>query len=212
MSFVGDLIGDITGANQAADAAKEAAATQAAAAQAGVNKTDERFLALQKMLQPFVDTGTSAFTSAGNLIGLGGSGAQSDAIAALQNSPEMAALVRQGEDAILAQASATGGLRGGNTAAALAQFRPQILSQLISQQFSRLGGLGSIGQNAAAGVGNAGLQSAGNIASLLQQQGAATAGGQLAAGQTGSSAFGTLAGLGGLFIGAGGVPGLKKLF
>jgi len=81
----------------------------------------------------------------------------------------------------------------------LAQFRPQVLSSLIEQQYNRLGGLSSMGQNAAAGVGNAGMQTGNNISNLLQQQGAAQAGGALATGQ----AWGNV--LGGIGQYAGGV-------
>ena len=92
-------------------------------------------------------------------------------------------MTQQGETAILQNASATGGLRGGNTQAALAQFRPQLLAQLIESQYSKLGGLVSIGQNAASGTGNAGQNSSNQIINALQQQGAASAGAALASGQ-----------------------------
>lgn len=105
--------------------------------------------------------------------------AQQRAIAGIEGGAQFQSLLRQGEGAILSNASATGGLRGGNTQSALAQFRPQLLSQLIEQQYARLGGISSLGQNAAAGVGNAGMQTGGNIANLLAQQGAAQAGGAL---------------------------------
>ena len=95
----------------------------------------------------------------------------------------MQALTQQGENALLQNASATGGLRGGNLEAALAKFRPQMLSQLIQSQYTNLGGLTSIGQNAAAGVGNAGQNTGNAITNLLQQQGAAQAGSALASGQ-----------------------------
>ena len=80
-------------------------------------------------------------------------------------------------------ASATGGLRGGNTQAALAQFRPQLLNQLINQRYQNLAGMTALGQNAAAGTGNAGMQTASNISNLYQQTGAAQAGAALAQGQ-----------------------------
>ena len=105
--------------------------------------------------------------------------AQQRAIAGIEGGAQFQSLLRQGEGAILSNASATGGLRGGNTQSAHAQFRPQLLSQLIEQQYARLGGISSLGQNAAAGVGNAGMQTGGNIAQLLAQQGAAQAGGAL---------------------------------
>jgi hypothetical protein len=115
--------------------------------------------------------------------GTGGADAQAATIAGLENSPIFQALVRQGEEGILQNASATGGLRGGNVQGALAQFRPAMLNQQIQQRFSQLGGITQLGQNSAAGVGNAGLGAAGNIAALLEQKGAAQAGGALAQGK-----------------------------
>ena len=105
------------------------------------------------------------------------------AIAALQSSPQFAAMMQQGEGAMLQNASATGGLRGGNLQGALAQFRPQLLSQLIEQQFSRLGGMAQAGQSAAAGQANAGMQTGTNVANLYGDIGQAQAGGALAKGQ-----------------------------
>jgi hypothetical protein len=128
------------------------------------------------------------------LIGVSGAEAQQAAINAIEQGPEFAALTRQGEEAILQSAAATGGLRGGNVQGALAQFRPQVLSQLIEQQYNRLGGLASIGQNAAVGVGNAGMQTGTNISNLLAQQGAARAGGTLASGQAFGNVIGSLGG------------------
>lgn len=195
MSFVSDFIGDLTGANKQADAANAASKTQAASAQAGIDEYRRQFDALQKLLQPFVSTGTNATTALSNLIGLGGNDAQASAISALQQSPEFTSALQSGQNAILQNASATGGLRGGNTQAALAQFSPQLLAQTINNQYSRLGNLASLGQNAAAGVGNAGLSTGSGISNLLQQKGAALAGGQLAQGNAAAANTGTGTGL-----------------
>lgn len=128
---------------------------------------------------------------------------QAAAFSAIENSPGFQALARQGEEAILQNASATGGLRGGNTQGALARFRPALLDQFIERQFGRLGGIASMGQNAAAGVGNAGLQTGANIGNLMMQAGQARAAGIGAQGQL----FGqTIGGLGGV-IAAGIRPG-----
>lgn len=139
-----------------------------------------------------------------DLIGMNGNSAQAAAIQALQGSPQFTSMLQQGENSILQNASATGGLRGGNTQAALAQFSPALLAQTINDQYSRLGGLTSLGQNAAAGVGNAGMKTGGNISDLLQQQGAAQAGGALAQGRAINGiasgiggAYGTYAGMNG---------------
>lgn len=201
MGFVSDFIGDITGANDAADAAKAAAKTQAQAAQAGIDEQRRQFDALINLMSPYVTAGTGAMSAQQNLIGLGGSQAQQEAITALQNSPQFAALTQQGENALLQNASATGGLRGGNIQSALAQYRPQVLSDLINQQYANLGGLSQLGQASAAGQAAQGMQSAANIGTLLQQQGAATAGGQLAQGQAAQQGVGNLLQLGGFVAG-----------
>lgn len=180
-------------------AAKKAANAQTASAQQGIDEQRRQFDEVRKLLEPFVTGGTTAFGQQAALIGVGGEAAQRAAIQAIEQGPEFTALARQGENAILQQASATGGLRGGNVQGALAQFRPQILSGLIEQQYSRLGGLASAGQNAAAGVGTAGMQTGQNISNLMQQQGAAQAGSALAQGQ----AFGNFIGSAGTAIGRG---------
>jgi curli biogenesis system outer membrane secretion channel CsgG len=176
------------------NAAKKAAGQQSAAAQLGIDEQRRQFDALQVLMKPYVGTGTTALGQQAALIGVSGPEAQQAAISALQQGPEFNALVRQGEESILQNAAATGGLRGGNVQGALAQFRPQVLSSLIEQQYNRLGGLSSMGQNAAVGVGNAGMQTGTNISNLLAQQGAAQAGGTLAAGQAWGNTIGSLAG------------------
>jgi hypothetical protein len=129
-------------------------------------------------LRPYQQTGRDALQGQRALIGLNGQDAQQAAIAGLENSPEMAAYLQQGENAMLQNAAATGGLRGGNTQAAMAQFRPNLLASMIGQQYERLGGLTALGANtsgmvyqtgasAAAGQAQAGMQVAGNIASTL---------------------------------------------
>jgi len=105
-----------------------------------------------------------------------------------------------------------GGLRGGNVQGALANYRTDVLSNLINQQYSNLSGLSQLGQSSAAGQATAGLNTASNIGNLLTQQGAALAGGQLAQGSVASNAFGTLAQGAGAFAGIGGISGLKGLF
>lgn len=211
MSFIGNtlgkIVGGITGANQQADAVKSAAATQAGAAQSGVDQQNQMLAAFQKVLSPYVNAGTGALGAQQNLLGLNGGDAQQTAINGISTSPQFQVLQQQGNDAILANASATGGLRGGNVEGALSQFSPQLLAQLIQQQLGNLGGITSAGENAAAGVGNASLQTGQNVANLLQQQGAATAGGQIAQGGAARTAFGDLLKIGSTLAGFGGLGG-----
>lgn len=198
----------IYGASQAAGAAGDAANTQAAASQAGIDEQRRQFDALQKLLSPFQQAGTSALQQQQAQLGMLGTQAQQDVISGIMAQPMYSSMVQQGENAILQNASATGGLRGGNTQAALAQFRPNILNQLLSQQYERLGGLTELGQNAAAGVGNAGMQTGTNIANLLGQQGSAIAGGQMAQGALGGNIASAISGGLGTYIGLGGNFGL----
>lgn len=202
MSFIGKTIGKITGAADQADAIRDGAATQSAAAQQGIIAQQQALEQFRQTLAPYANAGLGALGGQQDLLGLNGGGAQQAAISGIQNSAQYQALSQSGQDAILANASATGGLRGGNVQAALGQFQPALLAQLIEQQYSRLGGLTSLGQNSAAGVGNAGLNTASNIAGLLQQQGAATAGGQIAQGSVARQGFGDLLKIGSTIAGA----------
>lgn len=198
MSFVGDLIGDvfggITGAKQQAEAAGQASQTQAAASQAGIAEQQRQFDKLVALMSPYVTAGTGALGQQQAIAGLSGGPAQQQAISGFEQSPFFRSLAQQGETSILQNASATGGLRGGNVQGALAQFRPQLLNQFIEQQYGRLGGLSQLGQAAASGQAAQGIQSGANIANLLGQQGQALASGQLAQGGVVRQTFGDVLG------------------
>ena len=210
------------------NAASKAAETQAGAAQAGIaqqgvssqaaiDEQRRQFDAVQKILQPFVAVGAPALEQQQALLGLRGPEAERAAIERISGGERFKALAEQGEGALLSRASATGGLRGGNIQAALGQFRPQLLSNLIEKQYGQLGGLATLGQSSAAGVGAAGTAAGtnigniygtqgANIANLLGQQGAAQAGGAIAQGRAYgafptalASGLGIYSGLGGKF-------------
>jgi len=199
---IGGVIGGaLGGAFEGSESVSQASGAQQQAAQGGIDEQRRQFDAVQKLLQPYTQAGAGALAQQQALLGMGTPEAQQQAINALQSGPQFQALQQQGENAILQNASATGGLRGGNVQGALAQFRPALLSGLIDQQYSRLGGLSSLGQNAAAGVGNAGMSTGTNIATLLGRQGQAQAGGILGqqSALTGgiNQAFGAVQGAGG---------------
>ena len=239
----GAIGGALGGAIEGEEAIGQASQVQQQAAQGGAEEQRRQFDAIQRLLQPYIQAGQGgiaglqpyaqagqqAFGQQQALIGLQGPQAQQQAISALEGSPQFQALQQQGENAILQNASATGGLRGGNVQGALAQFRPQVLSSLIEQQYNRLGGLAnvgqvtqqnlaSMGQNAAAGVGNAGMSTASNVATLMGQQGAAQAGGILGQqrAMTGgiSQALGAVQGAGGFgrLFGGSGQSGIQSQF
>jgi hypothetical protein len=203
----------VTAANIQAQAASDASATETAATQAAIDEQKRQFDAMQALMSPWVTQGTDALSQLGQyeaagsdalsrqraLMGLDGPDAQRAAIEAISSGSEMAGLVGQGEDALRQQGSATGGLRGGNIQGALAQFRPQMLSSLINQQYSKLGGLidmgqgitmnrATLGQASSSGMAAGGMQHASSLGDLLMRQGSTVAGGQLAAGQAAANA------------------------
>lgn len=186
-----------------ASAAGDAASAQAASAEAGIAEQRRQFDAIQKLLQPYVEAGTPALERQQALIGLRGAEEQQAAISALESSPLFQAQVRQGEEALLQRASATGGLRGGNVQAALAQFRPQMLGQAIAEQYERLGGMTSLGQRSAVGVGAEGSATGARIAQLMQAQGAAQAAGGLRQADIYGRTLSDLAGVAGTAAGRG---------
>lgn len=237
--------GGLIGSQMTSSATRSASETQAGAAQAGIDEQRRRNEAVQQLLAPYVQAGGGAlgayapyqaagagalptlqqYAQAGApaleqqqaLLGLRGPEAERAAIQRISGGEQFKALTEQGEGALLSRASATGNLRGGNIQGALAEFRPQLLSRLIDQQYGRLGGLAAtggnvagslassglsatgelarIGQASAAGVGTAGSQTGANIANLLGQQGAATAGGIMGQSQAFNfpGMFGTIA-------------------
>lgn len=225
----GALIGNI----MQADAAGEAASIQAGASQAGIAEQRIASDKLQALLKPYVDVGgpalaglspyaeagAPAFEQQQALIGLRGPEAERAAIERISGSERFKELTQQGEEALLQRASATGGLRGGNIQAALAQFRPQLLSTLIEQQYGKLGGFADvgretqtnllkIGQSSAAGVGAQGVNTATNVSNLLAQQGAAQAGGELGQAKAYGQLFNMPAQFLGMQYGAGGKAGM----
>lgn len=188
---------------QASKAAKQASQTQAASAEAGIAEQRRQFDEIRKLLQPYVEAGQPALQAQQALAGILGPEEQQAAIAQLEGSPMFQAMARQGEEAILQGASATGGLRGGNVQAALAQFRPEMLNRAIAQQYERLGGLTTLGQRSAAGVGAEGSATSARIAELMQAQGAAQAGGIMGRANIIGQTIGGLANIGGYAAGQG---------
>lgn len=177
------VVGGVASSQAQKSSAKKAAAAQSESSQAAIDEQRRQFDMVQELMKPYVNAGTQGLAGQQDLLGLNGAEKQKAAIDAINNSQAMQTYLQQGENSILQNASATGGLRGGNTQSALSQFRPQLLNQLVNQQYQNLGGLTSLGQNAAAGVGNAGMQSANNIGNLLGTIGQAQAGSALAQGQ-----------------------------
>jgi hypothetical protein len=173
----------IIGGYAQSKAASTAAGAQERSAERGIEEHRRQFDAVLNLLDPYVQAGQPALRAQQALLGLRTPEDERAQIAAVERSPTFQSLLRQGEESLLQRASATGGLRGGNVQAALAQFRPQLLAQELENRYTRLGAMTTLGQRSAAGVGDVGLQTGQNISNLYGQMGAAQAGSALAQGQ-----------------------------
>jgi len=190
-NWINDTWEDVTGvtaANTSADAltAANTAATEATTTagqdaidalrentQLGIDAQQQQFAALQEMMAPYMTAGTNALDQQQALSGALGPEAQQRAISGIQNSAGFQTSLKQGETSILQNAAATGGVRGGNTQGALAQYSPALLNQAINQRYGQLGGLSGMGQGSAMGVGGAGMGMGSNIAGMYQGLGGA---------------------------------------
>lgn len=172
------------GSKKQAKAAQAASATEAAAAQAGIDETARQFDTFIELLSPFQQAGVAGVERQQVLTGLKGPEALESAISGIEGGPLFKALTQQSENAILANASATGGLRGGDVQGALAEYRPQLLDSLLQREFGNVSQIAALGANAAAAQGQGALATGGQTADLLTRQGAATAGGQIAVGNS----------------------------
>lgn len=190
----GSVITGAMASNAQSAAAASAAGAQTASSAASIAEQRRQFDAVQKLLAPYSGAGEQSIAAQQSLLGLSGADAQRQAIAGIESSPQFQSMMQQGENAILQNASATGGLRGGNVQATLAQFRPQLLSQLIESQFSKLGTVSGLGQASAAGQAAAAQQTGANIGNALTQQGQAAAGAALAQGQAQAQMWGNIGG------------------
>lgn len=193
--------GSLLSANSQKSAGNKAAGAIADANQQGITGLQDAQSSLADLLAPYITAGTSALTRQQDLLGLNGNSAEQKAIQAIQSSPLFASALQQGEKSILSNAAATGGLRGGNVQSALAQFSPQLLSQLINQQYGQLGSMSSQGLSAAGTQGASNVSTASAIAQLLQNSGQAQAGAALNSGKSDSGLFGSIGNAVGSLIG-----------
>lgn len=191
MGFAKD-VGDALTGKSGADAAKDAARVQSAASGLNVQESARQFDITEARLQeaqefargqqqPFQEAGVGALQQQQALLGLSGQDAQQAAFAGLEQSPGQRFLQERAQRNLLRNASAIGGLGGGNVRSALVQQGVGFGQQDIQNQFGRLGQLSGRGQQAGASIGQSALTSAGQLGqfgaqAIGQQAGFRTAG------------------------------------
>lgn len=182
MSFIGDIVGGILGAS----ASKKAAKAQTANFKLGIDEERRQYDTTRADLMPWLQGGQQALGGLLDIVGLNGADKQQASITGIQNSPLFQSEYRQGTEAILQNAAATGGLRGGNTQHSLFNLGSDLLAQEIERQYAKLGGISGAGAQTGATLGGIGQNAANAIAGLFGNIGQAKAGGILgqAAGYT----------------------------
>ena len=176
------LVSSFIGGGKQRKAAKKASQLQFDAAMKGIEETGRQFDATRADFQPATDLLKPGAQHLGDLTGINGNDEQMGEIDALRASPLYQSLYRNGEEAVLQNASATGGLRGGNTERGLADFGSDTLSQVIQEKLKQYAGLVGIGTGAAGAVGNFGANAVTQQAVLRNQGADAKAGYQIAKG------------------------------
>lgn len=148
----------------------DASDASAEASREAIKLQKESFNYIKNLIAPYEQGGQKSFNATLDLLGLG-TGSQEEAINALTEQPYFQGLVKQGEQALLQNASATGGLRGGNTQAALAQFRPSMIQQLVQQQLGNLGGITATGMQGVSALSGASQNAANTMSNIAMQNG-----------------------------------------
>ena len=190
----------------ASKSAKKAAKAQQRGIDTATDEQRRQFDVTQESLAPFQEAGELALTQQQALLGLTGAEEQAAAFAALEQSPGQQFLQDRAQKNLVRNASAIGGLGGGNVRSALVQQGVGFAQQDLQNQFGRLGQLAGQGQAAATNVGQFGQQTAGNISNLALQSGQARATGILNQSAIQQQAIGQIAGAAGQLFGQPSTP------
>ena len=152
------MIGSIFGGNSQKKAVKKAGQLQYDAAMQGIAESRRQYDQTRSDYQPFRDLGYGALDGFGDLIGINGDANQMEQIEMLKASPLYQSLFDNGQEAMLASASATGGLRGGNFQEASMDFGRDTLNTVIRDQLANYGGAIGIGSGATDAVASFGAR------------------------------------------------------
>lgn len=179
------------------DAAGDAADAQLAGTQSGIAEQRRQFDVSQGLAQPAIEAGDVSREALLATLGLGTPEAQLQSFEQFRETPGFQFAQDQGEQAILRNQAAIGGLGGGRV-------RQELQKQGIgfgSQQFgnfqNRLAALAGSGQTGAQNLAQLGQTTSGNISNLMQAGGQAQASGILGAQQANAGLASQLIGVGG---------------
>jgi len=177
--------------------AKKAAKAQQAMLHQQIAEQKAAYKDAKGLYQPYSDAGLGGLTSYLDLLGQNGNDAQAQAISGLEQTPGYQAQLESGQRAVLQNASATGGLRGGNVQQGLAEFGSGLFGNYYQNMLGQLGALQQQGMNVQTNLANARMGVAGNVGNAYSAMGDAQAQGIL-----GGQGGGQGGGFGGMASGA----------
>ncbi len=164
-SFAADLLG---GSAQK-KASKKSAAAMIEAMNRGIDTQNAFQQQTRSDYMPYTTAGASAVDQLNQFTN---GGMSADALSArVMADPLYGAVYNNGEEALLQNAAATGGLRGGNTQRGLADFGADTMAKVYQQIFANLGNVANLGLGAQGAVTGVGQNTANGVTSLLGQQG-----------------------------------------
>lgn len=194
--FAALAVGVVASAAIGSSAASSAANTEANASNQASAVEQSMFDKTQANEQPFLTAGGNALTALQSGLGLGpgtgntGTGSLNApfTLADYQTSPGYQFQMQQGENAVLNNKSALGGVNSGNTLKALTSFGQGVANQdywnaynaYVNQQNQKFGQLQTVagsGQNAAANLGALGTQVGASVGNNIVNAGNASAAG-----------------------------------
>jgi hypothetical protein len=196
MSFVqkvldpGDIAGGLSGQN-AADASLSAASMQQQAANYAANLQNQQFQQLQQNLSPYMNLGSQAIPQLMQLIN-GGGFQFNPTQGQLEQTPGYQFTLQQGMKGVDNAMSAKGLNLSGAQLKGIDQYTTGLASNTYQQQYQNalqqyqtnygnLANLVNLGQNSAAGIGQAGMQNATNVGNTIMSGANAGAAGQIGA-------------------------------
>lgn len=159
-------VAGVASSAMSANQAGKANASQQQAAQAELQLAQRQYDTMQGQISPYLDAGKSGLTGYQNLIGSNGTDQQGAAINQIKSGAQYQGDIQTANENVLANASATGGLRGSNVSNTLANTSISTLNNLITNRLAGYGTLMSAGQSSlatSAGV-SSNFQNASNTA------------------------------------------------
>lgn len=188
------LPGDPFGSESSANATR----AQSQSAAAALEELQRQFDIQQGAVQPFRDIALPGLGEASRLAGVMGDPQQRNAIARMLPTPGQEFREAEGERRILQDASARGGLGGGNVLRQLQDFGIGSGRAQVEDQFNRLSGLAGTAQTATGQLGQIGQQFSSGVSDQLTNRANAIASGEAAQQQAKSNLISTGVGLLGL--------------